>query len=518
MNQLTRININGEVYSIGADVVQYPGGLMDAVMSQKAVTEALSSVANVIRTNLGGTSTSYALLKEGVIVATTSEQYRVMTFANVQPGITYTIKGSTGYRNDMYAFQDSEGNVVSYTAGTPGDYAVFTKEVVAPEGAARLLVSYLAALGIPSASYISGFEAKMLDVVQTTGYREDAVMSQKAITKFIEEVSTKTDTYLQGTDTLNASLKAGIIGAGGTDSYRVTTFKVQSGTKYYIAGSTGYRNDKYAFYDSEDNVLAYKSGADGAYSNFTEEVIAPERATKLIVPYLYSTNTSRATAYYIAYSLGMPKIYIGKKWAVFGDSLTHVNSRADTKYYDYIADELGCSIINYGVSGSGYKARESAGDAFYQRMLNIDADAFDVLTIFGSFNDIGQAEIGTPTDTGTGTLCGCINTALDNYYSVAPFKPIGIVTPTPWWNSNPKLTTSIQSQYVEALIEIAKQRGIPCLDLFHSSGLRPWDAEFVNHFYTENGVTESSNATHPNSEAHKLYLYPPFRQFIKTLL
>lgn len=332
-------------------------------------------------------------------------------------------------------------------------------------------------------------------------------------------IATKKSVYLEATETiLDATISAGVQGAGGTNDYRIVKYSVLPNVKYHIKASSGYRKDKYAFYDANGNVLSYEVSDPGNYAVFSVEVKAPEDATTLVVPYLHTANMTNPEVYYNATVYEKQKQYSGKKWAVFGDSLTAVNNRADTKYYDYIAEELGCDIVNYGLGGSGYKKREANNEAFYQRVLNIDVDAFDVLTIFGSFNDISSAEIGNVTDTGTDTLCGCINTTLDNYYSIAPFKPIGIVTPCPWFNSNPTNTESVQSQYVDALIAIAKKRGIPCLDLFHESGLRPWNADFVAQFYTENGTTETSNATHPNSEAHRIFLYPKFREFFKKML
>ena len=221
-----------------------------------------------------------------------------------------------------------------------------------------------------------------------------------------------------------------------------------------------------------------------------------------IVPYLIGAETQSTK-----------KIFDGKKWAVFGDSLTEKNIRATKSYYDYIADDTGISIVNYGVSGTGYARTESN---FMTRMLNINPSAFDVLTIFGSFNDAGaNLPIGEPTDTGTTTLCGCINATIDNFYSVAPFKPIGLITPCPWKSIPPD--NAWGNQYADAIIAIAKRRGIPCLDLFRKSGLRPWaGSAYIAEYYTENGVADTG--VHPNSKGHKVFLYPHFSQFLKTLL
>lgn len=208
--------------------------------------------------------------------------------------------------------------------------------------------------------------------------------------------------------------------------------------------------------------------------------------------------------------------YDGVTWAVFGDSLTEKNAKAVTSYYDYVSQALGCSIVNYGKSGTGYAKNSSGSDNFVARMLNINPNAFDVLTIFGSFNDISSGlEIGEPTDTGTTTICGCINTTIDNFYSVAPYKPIGLVTPTPW--ASVPTDSAWANQYADAIIAIGKRRGIPVMDLFRASGIRPWaGSAYIAEYYTEGGVADIG--AHPNSKGHKVFLYPHFREFLKTLV
>lgn len=216
--------------------------------------------------------------------------------------------------------------------------------------------------------------------------------------------------------------------------------------------------------------------------------------------------------------------FLSKRWAVFGDSLTEKNYRAKYSYYDYISEELGIKIVNYGVGGTGYKKGEDNANAFYQRMQNINPDDFDFLTIFGSQND-GDITIGTPTDTGTDTIGGCVNTTIDKFYEIAPFKPIGIVAPCPWFNSNPDgsgNTSEYMEQYTDLLQSICKIRGIPFMDLRHESGLRPWDAKFREEYYVEPNEDETGvyedNGTHPNSKGHRVFLYPKFREFVKKLI
>lgn len=213
------------------------------------------------------------------------------------------------------------------------------------------------------------------------------------------------------------------------------------------------------------------------------------------------------------------KKWLGKKWVAFGDSLTEANRRTDKNYHDYIADETGIEVVNMGESGSGYKREFDSNTAFYQRILNVPTDA-DVITIFGSGNDLSTTwntyGLGNPTDTGTDTICGCINKTIDNLYSVYPTAQLGIITPTPWDCFYPSATSDPQNRmslYSEAIVEICKMRGIPCLDLYHCSSLRPWDSNFKTIAYSK----DDGGGIHPDETGH-LIIAPRIKAFLESLL
>ena len=193
------------------------------------------------------------------------------------------------------------------------------------------------------------------------------------------------------------------------------------------------------------------------------------------------------------------KQWLGKKWVCVGDSLTESNDRTSKNYHDYVAEKTGITVVNMGKSGSGYMRRNDEGFAFYQRILNVPTDA-DVVTIFGSGNDTRFiSNLGSLTDTGTETLYGCINTTIDNLYSILPSVQLGIVAPTPWENNTPA-DNGTMAQYCQALETVCKNRGIPYLDLFHSSGLRPNDEGFRGLAYSK----DEGNGVHPDETGHKM--------------
>jgi len=201
----------------------------------------------------------------------------------------------------------------------------------------------------------------------------------------------------------------------------------------------------------------------------------------------------------------------GKKWTVVGDSHTEHNIRATKNYHDYVAEKTGITVVNLGKSGAGYKRQEENNKAFYQLVSSIPEDT-DVVTIYGSGNDLSQP-LGEVTDTGTDTLCGCINTTIDNYNALFPGIPLGIVTPCPWSNANPANESCAMALYSAAIVEICKRRSIPCLDLYHCSNLRPWEAAFRELFYTR----DNGGGCHPDENGHAI-LAPKFAAFLEQLI
>ena len=217
-----------------------------------------------------------------------------------------------------------------------------------------------------------------------------------------------------------------------------------------------------------------------------------------------------------------------RKWVAIGDSLTEVNQTATSRYCDYITQNLNLTLVNMGVGGTGYKNGGSNENTFYARALTVPTDA-DVYTFFGSGNDgastLNNAAIGDPDDTGTTTICGCMNTAFDNIYSVNPGAIIGVITPTPWaiWppygEENPSATIprdnpAWMSDYADAMVAVCKRRGIPCLDLYHCSAMRPWDSTFQTLFYSKDG----NNGVHPDENGHKYFITPHIQEFVKSLI
>jgi lysophospholipase L1-like esterase len=81
------------------------------------------------------------------------------------------------------------------------------------------------------------------------------------------------------------------------------------------------------------------------------------------------------------------------KWYVMGDSLTaQDNDYTPKRYYDFVHEKTGIQLIVDGIGGTGYGAGVSNAQSFLDRVKNIPDD-IDVVTIFGSGNDIRYLEV-----------------------------------------------------------------------------------------------------------------------------
>ena len=318
---------------------------------------------------------------------------------------------------------------------------------------------------------------------------------------------------LNGIETQASAIHAnGTIYTAGSSNYRTTKFEITAGKRYWITANTNWGNLLWCFYDDLNNVVqlgtaSTSSSEDTIITN--EEVTAPNGATNIVISH---NSTVAPCALYTQNGFNLKGKWEGKKWVCVGDSLTAENIRTTKHYFDYVADETGITTVNMGVSGSGYARMADSNQAFYQRISSCPTDA-DVVTIFGSFNDLGAGlPIGSVDDTGTDTLAGCINSTITNLQTVIPLVNLGIVAPTPWDTTQPA-TSGTDYNYVEMIKAICERRSIPFLDLWRCSNLRPWDADFRELAYSKDG----GSGTHPDESGHKL-IAPRFKGFLETLL
>jgi len=284
--------------------------------------------------------------------------------------------------------------------------------------------------------------------------------------------------------------------------------------KIRFTGATWSGVPAIVFFTSENMLLTtYPTSSIAAGANYFKQIIdIPSEASYFIVNDIHNVGAFYAPVVEktITYSNGK---WYGKKWVCVGDSLTEVNIRTNKHYFDFVAEATGISIYNMGVGGTGYARGSENNNAFYQRISAVPNDA-DVITIFGSFNDLSAGlDLGTASDSGTATIGGCINTTINNLLVAFPLANFGIVAPCPWSWTNPGNPDAKGTKYCELLKEICYNRGIPFLDLYHNSLLRPWDATFKELCYSK----DEGNGVHPDENGHKL-IAPRFYGFLNSLI
>lgn len=210
-------------------------------------------------------------------------------------------------------------------------------------------------------------------------------------------------------------------------------------------------------------------------------------------------------------------VWEGKKWVAFGDSLTDETINADKKYYRYIEEKTGITVVVMGAGGTGYYKGYDSGTAYGQRMANVPADA-DIITIFGSVNDwhtkSANVEMGNASDTmEAGTLAGYINECIDVAIEKAPYAQIALVTPMDY-HGLPDDTLEGIANIIKA---VAAYRKIKCLDLYHESGFRVDNPTFAAVYTTDYRETAESYG-HPSNLAHEQLIAPEFMELLKRML
>lgn len=213
---------------------------------------------------------------------------------------------------------------------------------------------------------------------------------------------------------------------------------------------------------------------------------------------------------------GITNKFEGKKWGVFGDSLSQPKSSDNLpKYNDVICDKLGMTTVSYAKGGSGYfKGNGSVGYGTGNIIDSINSAStdFDIISMMAGVNEHGLT-MGTISDsikdTPT-TLCGAVKKSIELAIEKYPNAQIFIITPTPGTGNLSTIKQGTLNDYVNNQIEIAKMYNIPVLDLFHESNLRPWNDTNLQTYY-------GGNYVHLNATGHQ-YIAQIIQKFMENNL
>lgn len=505
-NKAADAKVTGDKFGSAGRAIYCVDTLVDKIASDDNVIYSLTDIPLMM-------STGYYIDINGEVQSIASTDYATSQAVSVSEGQIYIVHGSSTSGNSAFTILDASSSVLNHIVVTDAyghDY-----RVVIPNGASSLIVAGNGA-GISKASLklinSIGLVASSLGDTKV-GYQNLDTLMQSSFVKGSYNTnytpSTPNENYLLNAGTGELTSYSDCKVSDMIDCSGWVSFKF-SGKSYYVAACV-------AFYEKDGTCIStYPANGDTSVVSYNEQVFDIPSNAKYV---RFGDNRGVVGGLFAVKLLsnivpvGTQGVWTGKKWCAVGDSLTEVNSRTSKNYCDYISELTGISVVNMGRSGTGYKRTYDEGYAFYQRISSVPIDS-DVVTIFGSGNDMTYvaSSLGDVTDTGTTTLCGCINTTIDNLYAIMPTVHLGIITPCPWIDYPPTDLTNPMLKYSNKIVEICKQRGIPCLDLYHCSNLRPWDSTFRTLAYSH----DEGNGVHPDETGHKL-IAGMIQQFVASL-
>lgn len=349
---------------------------------------------------------------------------------------------------------------------------------------------------------------KYRDIFENKICHVDKIVNPGANTSYVDNktFSSSEFIFVEPETTYIFGLKSEAYGAIEIVITRIIFYDADKKYLSYIEGGhtkiTTPQKCKYMIFSTADKTYGLHNSFDNLFIEESDKIVSP-------------------------FDLGFCKnILTGEKWMVIGDSITEKNFRTAANYHDFIRAETGCEILNCGVSGSGYAMMHSSNKSFRDRIPTYSGMAPDFITIMGGINDVlflhqgGTAatidDIGTYTDVTENSVMGCVYLAYVQMIATFPNTPFGIMSPVPNSNYNPQNQDNVLAYFVNELKKFCEYYGVPYLDQYHFSNLRPWDAQFNKKFFSCPSAVDG-DGLHPNYYGHKM-IYPKIREFIKTLL
>ena len=208
----------------------------------------------------------------------------------------------------------------------------------------------------------------------------------------------------------------------------------------------------------------------------------------------------------------------GTSYIAVGDSITEYQGTTghphETKYFVYgyieaIEDDFGVTCTNLGEAG-----HTIADDM--ETLLAVDYSAASIVTIAYGVNDARlDLDLGNRDDeynSASPTFCGCLNGLIakilgDNAYcNVIVLTPIQRDVVNDFGSFTPNTNGKTLEDFADACIAVAGYNSVPCIDLFHNSGITA--ATFS---------TMLKDGVHPNTAGYKR-MYAAMRSALMNLV
>ena len=437
----------------------------------------------------------------------------------VTPGEVYLVNGTTYFDARTVILWDAKENIVGYFPQSLTDKELDSKQAfmfAIPQGAVTMYINTKKGNGNERHLY----KVKNFNRVQnaTTDFVSSVVNGKQAKYQQVKLTKCNNDGYWQ--------YQYGYYQSDPTGENKVVGYKqitVKPFETYRIKGNSYFEANLYNIYDYAGRLIKVFPNSSAENQYYDETFTVPYNGAFLKVNQ-YKDGPDVSLQKVIEWH--DKSMIADKKWVAIGDSWTAAGTLGNgvNNYTNYVADRLGVTIVNAAIGGTGYVAQNGQyGDQFYNRQIPADGDAY---TIFGSFNDlyVDGFKFGDVGDTDTKSLWGGMKATMDHIWSIKDNAAVGIIAPGPWGAFNPQnennwdklnmKANEVGEQYVSTMKKFAYYYSLPFLDLYHQSGLRPWDPSFVAKYYHGTSDTDS---THPNTNGHKI-LAPKITDFVNELL
>lgn len=298
-------------------------------------------------------------------------------------------------------------------------------------------------------------------------YVRKAPLNRLPATEFVAEF-TITDKYKITRNILEKNiLNNGVIDTG-------NVFDLEEDNDYLVKKNvSGLPNNNYDFTVS---VRRYDTRIEYTAKSITNDICE----VYVCNSYLSSSNTREKTPWYQTNSVKKSRLE-GLKVHLFGDGVCFGLGSTDIPVLSYpalLTSRYGIKIINHalgdatiGKYGDDYLDERSV----ITQIENANIDG-DIAIIFAGSNDYksGLSKIGNNTDTGTFTIKGALNNAIQKLIQKKSDIKILIVTPLfrarldadDYRNSDDTAINELYLRdYVSAIKEVSEYNHIPCLDL-----------------------------------------------------
>ena len=216
----------------------------------------------------------------------------------------------------------------------------------------------------------------------------------------------------------------------------------------------------------------------------------------------------------------------GKTLFVDGDSITADYSYTTRLWHDYLKEWFKLrDVVNTAVSGSGLIKRNGIVHRM-EETWNRDAD---LIAVMGNMNDGTSGKFATPAALGTfadssedkkdTSIYGALHYVCQKATEMHPLTPIVFIISTPREQYNAEMgkcwgIDGWFEPWTEAIKKVCGHYSIPVLDLYHESGLRPWNERHRLQYFDQN---DGFGGVHLNAKgqeliARKIYVF--MKQYI----